>query len=364
MVAVGAVMGIVRQRSRDVLLAGASAVAIVAVVALINVGPVLTSRDPENPEASFRDAANAEHYGLKLRALVTPLPDHWFGPFRAWAATDARQSFPDETESVTSRLGIVAAVGFLGLLGLLFVPTLVGDDDESETIRAASRLAFAATLVATVGGFGAVFSELATPHIRVFARMTPFIAFLSLVGVALAVDRMTRRRQAWRGALWAVVLLVGVLDQSVALRPLIAGREQAAADYRELRRLMLSTEPGLPAGALVFQLPARLSPLDAGSHRMAPLDPFRPQSVSRALRWTYPATSPALQGLHADAAATPMRDLPAFLAGRGVSAIVLDRFGYEDDGKAVLSELQSVPGATDVLMMTQRYVVLAVRGRR
>ncbi|HET9370946.1 MAG TPA: hypothetical protein VFO19_11885 [Vicinamibacterales bacterium] len=364
LIAVGALAALFRQRSRAVVVAGASAAGIVAVISLINVGPVLAARDPDNPEASFRDAANSEIYGLKLRSLVTPLPAHWFGPFRAWAAADAAARFPDDTESVNSRLGLIATLGFCGLLGLLFFPTLITDDDEGETVRTASRLVLAATLVAMVGGLGAVFSELVTPHIRVFARMTPFIAFFSLAGVALAIDRMTRQRRAWRGALWAVVLLLGVLDQSVALRPVVASRAEVMAEFHELRRMIFITEARLPVGALVFQLPVRLQPLEAGTNRMARLDLFRPQSAARGLRWSHPANTPDRQRLHADAAATPTRDLPSLLAARGVRAIVLDRFGYDDDGTAVLAELQSVPGATDVLINMQRYVVLVVNPSR
>jgi phosphoglycerol transferase len=364
MFGIGTLAGYFRERRRAVLLAGASAVGIFAVVSLINVGPVLMARDPLDPERSFRDAANSEHYGLKLRSLVTPLPGHWFPPFRAWAEADARQGFPEDTESVNSRLGVIATVGFVGLLAVLLVPALTGSDEEDETIRTTSRLAFAATLVATVGGFGAVFSELATPHIRVFARMTPFIAFFALTGVALAIDRMTRQRQILRRALWAVVLLLGVMDQSVALRPVTASRAQVTEDYSQLRQLMMRVEARLPAGTLVYQLPARRSPLEPAANRMAPLDAFRPQSLSRGLRWSYPASSPALQRLQADAAATPARDLPALLAGRGVGAIVIDRFGYEDDGTAVLAELQSVAGATAMLMTTSRYAVLVVNPNR
>jgi phosphoglycerol transferase len=357
---VGALAALVRQGHRLVVAAGITAVAALALTTWLHVGPALAVGASAAEPGSFRDAANTEIYGLKVRHLVTPLPDHWFGPFRAWAASDLRAGFPDDTEALHSRLGLVASLGFVGLIATLLFPSLAGRDERSETLKTTAQLAFAATLLATVGGLGAIFGELISPHIRVLARISPFIAFFSLTGVALTLDRLTPRYGAVRIAAWAIVLIIGLCDQSLALRPLKASVAAQHSEYRELRQVVDRMQQALPAGALVFQLPMRPFPQDDGLNGTAPLDLFRPQALSRTLRWSYPATSPALERAASTAAETPLRDLPAALAAHGVAAILFDRVGYEQDGAPALRELLSAP-ATGVLATTPRYVVVSLK---
>ena len=127
-------------------------------------------------------------YALKIRHLLTPSPGHWFPPFRAWHARDVGADFPNETENVGSRLGLVATAGFLGLMVVLIVPALAGSGESGETIRGTSRLVIGAIILATVVLTGERVQRgwPLSPVGAAACDITPFIAFFSLVSVAPA----------------------------------------------------------------------------------------------------------------------------------------------------------------------------------
>ena len=362
LIAVGGVAGAMRAR-RTVLAAvgGAIAVAMLAVVWL-NGAPARAAWAREGrPPATQHRVVDAERYALKIRQLVTPVPGHWFPPFRAWAALDTRAGFPSETANVGSRLGLIASLGFVGLLAVWLVPTLASSWKEDEVVWAAARLTAVAVLIATVGGLGSVWSELVSPSLWFYTSVTPFVAWLALVAVALRFDAWPTT-VAWRRATaWAVILLLGVSDQLVALRPLVAASTGTASAMSELQALVDQLEPRLPAGAMVLQLPIRPYPDDPGIAQLRPFDLFRPYLVSRSLRWSYPALSRAQVQQHDALEALPASAVPAWAARQGFAAILVDRRGYDDNGDAIVATLTGALNAGPALARTDRYLALDLR---
>ena len=94
---------------------------------------------------------------------------------------------------------------------------------------------------------------------------------------------------------------------------------------------------------------------------MRPYDHFKPFVVSRTLRWSDPPVTAEQRRWQTEAAAVDPRDLPAFLKHQGFAAIVVDRFGFDDDGTAVLAALQTVPSAARPVALNTRYVALDIR---
>ena len=360
-IVIGAIAGFVRTRERHSLVVGAAILAALVVTSVVNLTSTRASSPPDyGAGGGLTHPTHAEAFGLKIRHLVSPLPGHWFPPFRAWAARDAQSRFPDEPEPAGARLGLIAVVGFLGLVTVLLSPGAAGTGRESETIRSAARLTFAAVALATVGGFGAVLNLLVPANAPVYARITPFVAFFSLAALALAVDRMTLARDRWRGTTWAGLLIVGLLDQSVAFRPLEAKRAAIDIEFRALREFLSGLEQRLPAGALVMQLPIRPYPVDRGIAHMRPYDHFKPGVISGVLRWSYPAVSADEVRRQAEAAAVESRDLPAHLARQGFSAILVDKLGYPDQGAAILAALQAGALPAQPWIQDDRYVALCL----
>src|SRR5207248_1337788 len=92
-------------------------------------------------------------------------------------------------------LGVVAAIGFLWLV-LVALLSLVASARRmsiDERFRHASAGALIAFLLATVGGVSTLINYWITPQLRAWNRISVFIAFFSLVAVALLLDRLRRR---------------------------------------------------------------------------------------------------------------------------------------------------------------------------
>src|SRR5262249_23934130 len=214
--------------------------------------------------------AESEMFGLKIRQLISPVSPHVFPPFRKWVERETAARFPNEYENWTARLGLVGTLGFLGLLVLLFVPE-AALPRAPELVRSASRLTLAAVLLATVGGFGSLFSLLLSPDIRGYNRILPFVAFFSLLAVAFAVDALFKARWA-RTTVAFVVLAIGIADQGQAARPLNASYAGILTETSGLDAFVQKLERALPKAAMVFQLPFRPYMNESDFERMKSYD--------------------------------------------------------------------------------------------
>ena len=156
-VVLGAVGGTVFRRTMRPMRAGAVLAALMIVAMVIVATPRWSAWSRRGEPGGLRDRpATVETYGLKIRQLVSPLPDHWFPPLRHWAEMQSKASFPLESWNTGSRIGLVASLGLLGVIAVVLVPSIAGDGRRSEVVRATSRLALGSVLLATIGGFGSV----------------------------------------------------------------------------------------------------------------------------------------------------------------------------------------------------------------
>lgn len=361
-IGVGSIAGSVSARSWRTLQAGSLGIALIAGCTLLNLVPSLSSWREHGRPIVVREKvpAESEVYGLKIRHLLSPSFEHDFPPFRWWIDREEAAQFPLETENRHTRLGLIGALGFVGLLGLVLVPGLASRFTLGTTLLGAGQLTLAAVLLGSVGGFGSVFSLLVSPQIRAYNRIAPFIAFFSLTAVALALDSVCRSRRG-RVIAAACVLAVGLLDQHGAAADINEQYPATLADMPSLTAFVRRLEGGLPAGAMVFQLPLRIYLNDSGIARMKPYDHLRPYVVSRSIRWSYPALSnEQVRWQQAAGRLAPDR-LVVQLASEGFSAVLVDRYGYEDNGVGVVAAIAAALGPSAVIVNTDRYIALDVR---
>jgi phosphoglycerol transferase len=360
---VASVAGYFNWRDKRILFAGATCVALIGLCTLLNLAPSLYVWHQEGKPIIIRDKvpAEAEVYGLKLRQLVSPVFGSSFPPFRRWTQKEAEAQFPLETENMVSRLGFLATLGFLGVLGALFVRERAGRSTAGQILFGSGQLTLAAVLLGTVGGFGSLFNLLVTSEIRAYNRICAFLVFFAIAAVALALDgRWMRDRWLGRATL-CLVLAIGILDQTQALRGLNTAQQGVKSESRQVEAMVRRLEDALPGRAMVYQLPFTTYLNDSGRARMKAYDHLRPYLVSRTIHWSYPALSNAQVNWQRRISQLDAEHLARQLASDGFAAILVDRYGYTDDGKEIADSLQSALGGRGQMAANERYVAFDIR---
>jgi hypothetical protein len=357
----GTIVGYVARRDRRVVASGALCVALITGCTLVNLIPSFASWSRNGRPMMMRDKvpAEAEMFGLKIRQLVSPVYPNRFPPFQRWVKQEEAARFPNETENWTARLGLAGTLGFLGLIALLFVPdTTVAS--ATTMLRSASRLTIAAVLLGTVGGFGSLFSLFISADIRAYNRLYPFIEFFALLAVALAIDALCKTRRA-RLAAASVLLAAGLADQGQAANHFQAKYAAINTEVAGLEPFVRTIERAVSDGAMVLQLPFRsyLNESDAG--RMKRYDHLKPYLVSHSLRFSYPALSDTQVKWQQSVARLDPKRLASRMASEGFAVILIDRYGYEDNGAAISAALLHAVGDNHVIAQTDRYLALDIR---
>ena len=266
-----AVLAAIWQRSWRHLGAGMLATGCVVLGVLINVAPSLVhiALHGENREGVNRLAAESELYALKITQLLLPRADHRLESFYE-LASQYNNAFPLVTENISASLGVAGSLGFVLLLGGVFVASLIAHSQHRHQsnhvvsgvqlrLLVLSTLSLALLLMATVGGFSSLFAMLVSTSIRSWNRISIFVAFLSVTAFVMVLDQLVASyvKPAYRVAvgvvLACVVLIFGVLDQTA--KPCHACYAANKALYENDKTFIQSIEKSLPINAAVYSCP-------------------------------------------------------------------------------------------------------------
>ncbi len=376
---VGGALGWLRTRRLATLKLPAAGALLVVVATVAGLAPSLLywREHGRIRELEYKRVSESDMYGLKIRHLLIPIPDHPLGPWRA-LATAAAAADTGDNENTTARLGTVGSVGFLGLL-VYAVGSAAGlVRREHGRLAAAAALSLVCVLVAEVGGLGSLFNALVAPDIRAYNRIVVFIAFFSLLAAGLGLERLEARavlgiRPAVLRSGVLAVLLVAVFDQAST-----AGlRQRQASDARRFdadREFVRRVESRLSPGAMVFQLPHTPSPVDPVRTRMLPYDHGHAYLHSGSLRWSWGAWAGRHGNWQADVQKLGPRELLRTLVLAGFQGVWIDRFGYEPPAgrRTAAAPLPPSPEATVLRVAGEpaetsldgRYVFVSLEGVR
>ena len=346
--AAAAVAVLVRRDRRTLAVAGVVVAAILATLAL-NLAPYAARQLERGAEPAYgkRSPAESEQLGLRLVQLVMPIRDHRIGRLARASRHYARTS-PVYTEE-TAHLGVVGALGFAWLLVVAVTGFAAGARRLGwPRYGPAAGAALITFLFATAGGLGAVIAYALTPQLRAWNRLSIFIAFLSLLAVALTIDVVRRRARtgaARRGVAVAVaggVLVIGVLDQTSPA--FVPAYDQIRAEQRNDAEFARAIERTLPPGASVFQLPYVPFPEPPPISRLNWYDQLRGYLHTSTLRWSYGDVAGRRQEWRDDVSARPLGDALPALSAIGFQGIEVARRGYEDGGRRVEAALRRLLG--------------------
>jgi hypothetical protein len=357
-----------RVRGIRPLLLSATLIMVIFLGLLLNLLPhfAYQYQHGRNREAVFRPVIGAENYAFKICQLLFPVTGHRIPFLREQKAQyNKHASLINENDSAT--LGVIGSCGFLTLIAWLFVGDCFrkGASDEDgryDLMRDLSLLNISAVLLASIGGFALLVGVLLSPNIRSYNRISVYIAFFSILAVAVILDRV-RRRCAGSGPAkllfslgLALLLIVGILDQTT--EQFAPNHEALKKKFSERTTFVREIESILPPKAMVFQLPYVPFPENPPVHRMQDYDHFKgAYLVSENLRWSYGA----MKGREADKwqKAVVEKPLPEFLdalVSAGFSGIWIDRHGYADNAVDLEAALTEALGKGPMTSPDNRYL--------
>jgi len=355
---VAGISAVLSQRKFYQLLNAIVLIGIVGTGVVVNIAPSLIyqANHAKNTETAQRNSGEAEIYGLKIAQLVLPASYHKI-PSLAQLTANYNARSPLVNENATSTLGLVGTIGFLLLLGGLVFYRNFSAGDILEKL---GILNLSGVLLGTIGGFSALFALLVSPQIRAYNRISIFIAFFSLLAVAIVLERLwTKLRPLSGGNITMFIILLSILALGMFDQiPKSSGPDLATkAEYLSDQDFVKRIETRLPPQAMIFQLPYVPFPESPPLNRMTDYSLFRGYLHSTQLRWSYGA----MRGREGDMwqrtiAFQPLTEMLKALSLTGFSGIYIDRFGYADNGTDIVAKLVTLLGNTPLESNDRRLV--------
>lgn len=305
--------------------------AIIFFTTAVNLAPnlILQNKYGHNYEVANRQPYDAENFALKINDLLFPVDGH---------RLDALKNFKKNYRSLTQiqsegnyiggGLGILGSLGFLFLIFFIFIKRKLLWENI-RTIYLLSALNMGGTLLATVGGFGAVLAYLVFPQIRSYTRMSIYLGFFSFAAFFLVLQHIASRKKLSNYTQIIVcigLLIFGLLDQIPNhISPLMMHTSADDEKFKSDSIFVKKIEQLLPNNAMVYQLPYISFPEDPIGY--APLSLYL---QSHTLRWSYGGTRGRGVAQWQEAVSKkPTPHLLAELSYAGFSGLTIDRHLYQ-----------------------------------
>jgi phosphoglycerol transferase len=355
---------VIDQRSLRSAVAPVLAALLIVAVQGANLAPTFIQRFEHgaNPALASRERSEAETYGLKVAGMVAPWTVHRLPPLAAAGrryhlATDA------DTTDAPMTLGLTATVGFLFLMAVALGSCLGRTPVRDPRLRAATAATVTAFLIGTVGGASALIAAYVSPNIRVYSRLSIYIAFFAFLAVAIGLDHLAprlRRRAAWAfPALLAAVLILGALDQVV--QGVNTQQPASRAEWRTDAAYVRSAERLLPGDASILNLPYHAYPESGVQFAMQDYDEVRLSLHSSRLAWSAGAIKGSKDDWLPRAMSRPLPELLAKARSLGFDAVSVDTFGYQDRGASAIAALTGELGRPVASSADRRNVLFKLR---
>ena len=394
----GVVHAIGASRWRPIVSAGLI-IAVSGIAFFVNVSPTLLyeRHHGANTLVNKRTPAETELYGLKISQLFIPRENHRVAKLSALSARSQSKIVALRSEP-GQQLGILGALALAALLALTVVHLAGGrraarwfGGDDGTLLRRVSLLTVVCMLVGAVGGLSYLVSSVGLREIRSWNRISIVIAFLTVIVIALALDRVGERLRERIGARRrsgavepgdGVGVGVGRYSAMARLAPVVLGLvvgavgfvDQAGRDgpeyaavharYTTDAAFFAAVRARLGDGASVFNLPHLPFPESGTRYQMGSYDQAVGYVYEPTLNWSFgfmhgrePEYPLALQN-------QPVEEWLTSVAAIGFTGIVIDRRGYVPDERAVRErELATLlgPAVAESGGSEHRYVFFDVR---
>jgi phosphoglycerol transferase len=354
-------------RSLRPLVRSVAAVVLMAVVFGINLsGSVLYRRsNGVNPLVAVRSPLEMDQYGLRVIQMLSPVPGHWLNPL-ANVSADLSAGIRSESSQF---LGLTAAVSLVVMVAWALLSPLRERRDASDVRAVLPMLAVSVTAIATTGGASWYLSLIGFTQIRAWNRVSILVMFLSLLWLALTIDRLIEKLRARPG--WGATRRSWAIPAMVTAGSLLGLSDQVSIDhdlqlpvwevmFEADRDYFVGLEAAMSPGAAVFELPVRRFPEEAPTYGSGDYDLFRPYLQTRTTAWSYGGMKGRESEWQLDV--TPLRGQPLVdaLVATGFDGVLIDRFGYPDQGAELLASISESIGSEPRVSNDERWAFFAL----
>jgi hypothetical protein len=354
------VLGAVAAKSWRPVTAGAATAGVVGAMFVVNISGSLLYWHRHGPDrlVGQRSIGELDAYSLRVTELLTPVPSHWFPPFR-WAAE--RLLTPNPTAETAQFLGTIGALAFLAMIVVLVLACIGRRPPGGPTARLVLALTAVVVLIGSAGGLAWFGNVVGFTEVRAWSRASIVVAFLVLAWLTLVAGDLahrivlsSRRARLLAAIGLAAVVVVGVLDQVPDPTLPRAGAE-SALDFESDRAYFAAVEAAVPEDAMIYQFPYRPFPEQGPTYLSTDYDLSRPFLNTERVRWSYGGMKGREAEWQRQLVDRPVPEVLDDLVAVGYAGLLVDRLGYADHGAAFEHDIQAVLGSPPMVDRSGRW---------
>lgn len=340
-----AIIKLLQTKKVKAMLPSFTAIAGIGLFIILNMLPkvIYNMQNGSNAGAVVRSGfTGPEYYGLKIIQLFMPYNSKLGIVFND-AIENYSATAPFVTENATAYMGIPAILGLLILFVFFFKKN---QNEMTRRMRFYAQLNIFMVLLAAGNGIGTIFAAFVSDGIRGYCRIVVFIVFVSLIGLATAIQELTKRFNIKAVAVVSVLLCcMGIWEQIPVFKDdMLTNERDYYSDKAFVERIEALEEPG----SMIYQLPYHIYPEGGPQNEMEDYNHFLGMLHSDSLRWSYGAMKGRPENdYQKEIAELPFDERVAKLKETGFAGIYVDRRAYESDELAELeSSLEELTGST------------------
>lgn len=327
-------------------------ICVICLSVIINIWPTISYQlqHGKNPAVAQRSFGEAEWYGLKIAQLLLPI-DHDRIKMLERIKRAYNKQTPVNTENNWAALGAIGSLGFLFLIGRIFLRREKKYDEQNIDKDALSHFTVAGVLLATIGGFSSLVAMSILPGIRAYNRISVFLAFFAIAAFFILLQGALKKRSFKKSQkiIWSLSLFLlafGIFNQTSTTYGLRKKRLSFDPIYRADKAFIGQIEAAIPPYSMIFQLPYIPFPEGSPVGELHLYDHFRAPLCSNTLKWSFGAIKSREVDLwQKETASYPLCRMIDELISKGFNGIYLNKMGYKDNGaefEAQLSEILQV----------------------
>lgn len=342
--------GKIKQGLRSVI-----AVVMICIFVVLSIlpGKIYTLMNGTNAAAIDRAGfEQTELYGLKIAQLFMPLNGHgWYDKYIDIYNDNAFLV----TENSSAYLGILGMIGFVVLMVCLFTKK---DSLLKKRLGCLSELNIAMVLLGTIGGLGSMFAFFVSPMLRAYNRISIFIEYVSILAVALLVDRfiqcVNENKKEFslmfkKNIISAVIVIFGL----ASLFSIWEGYPQLATPTYEVNEMNYTSDKDFVAdiencvesGSMIYQLPYHQYPEYGPVNNMWDYHLYIGYLHSKTLKWSYGSIKGRAEDeWNEKVSLMPVDEMVSYLKNENFAGIYIDRRAYEQE------ELDELEGSLEQIL--------------